>query len=153
IFMLGEYYRVSKDRAYIENMFDSFIDPCANFMSNFVDEKTGLPHASYDLWEQKFLTTTYTVCTVIAALEVAAQLADMLERSQADVIHWRHAAAKMGENLDLLFHPSGYFRKGFLLNPENGNLQYDDTLDISNLYGLYMFAKLPLDDSRLVSTV
>ncbi len=153
IFMIGEYYRVSKDRAYVEDMFDSFIDPCANFMSDFVDEQTGLPHASYDLWEQKFLTTTYTVCTVIAALEVAAHLADMLERSQADVIHWRHAAAKMGENLDLLFHPSGYFRKGFLLNPDNGKLQYDDTLDISSLYGLYMFAKLPLDDSRLISTV
>ncbi len=152
IFMLGEYYRVSKDRSYIENMFDSFIDPCANFLSNFVDEETGLPHASYDLWEEKFLTTTYTVCTVIAALEIAAQFADMLERSQADVIHWRHAAAKMCKNLDKLYHPDGYFRKGFLLQAD-GSLQHDDTLDISSMYGLYMFAKLPLDDDRLKSTV
>lgn len=152
IFMIGEYYRVSKDRSYIENMFDSFINPCANFLSNFIDKETGLPHASYDLWEEKFLTTTYTVCTVIAALEIAAQFGDMLERSQSDVIHWRHAASKMGEKLDLLYHPNGYFRKGFLLQPDGG-LQYDDTLDISSLYGLYMYAKVPLDDERLKSMV
>ena len=152
IFMIGEYYRVSKDRTYVENMFDSFIAPCASFMSDFVDEATGLPHASYDLWEQKFLTSTYTVCTVIAGLETAAELADLLERSQADVVHWRRAAERMRAGLDALYHPDGYFRKGFLLQPD-GNLQYDDILDISNLYGPFMFAKLPLDDPRMVSTL
>jgi GH15 family glucan-1,4-alpha-glucosidase len=151
IFMIGEYFRASKDQAYIENIFDSFINPCANFLSNFVDGATGLPHASYDLWEQKFLTSTYTVCTIIAALETAAQLADMLERSQADAVHWRHASATMHSNLNAFYHPDGYFRKGFLLQAD-GSLQFDDTLDISNLYGPYMFAKLSLDDTRLVST-
>lgn len=152
IFMIGEYYRVSRDRTYVENMFDSFIDPCASFMSDFVDSATGLPHASYDLWEQKFLTSTYTVCTVIGALETAAALADVLERSQADVVHWRRAAEKMRQSLDTLYHPDGYFRKGFLLQAD-GSLTYDDVLDISNLYGPFMFAKLPLDDPRMVSTL
>jgi GH15 family glucan-1,4-alpha-glucosidase len=57
----------------------------------------------------------------------------------------------MREKLDALYHPDGYFRKGFLLQ-ENGDLTYDDTLDISNFYGVYMFAQLPLDDPRLIST-
>lgn len=152
IFMIGEYYRVSRDLAYVENIFDSFINPCADFMSNFVDSATGLPHASYDLWEQKFLTSTYTVCTVIAALETAAALADTLERAQADVVHWRQAATRMREKLDLLYHPDGYFRKGFLLQSDS-SLAYDDTLDISSLYGPYMFAKLPLDDPKVKSTL
>jgi GH15 family glucan-1,4-alpha-glucosidase len=152
IYMLGEYFRLSQDRVYIENMFDSFISPCAKFMSNFVDAATELPHASYDLWEQKFATSTYTVCTVIAGLETAAGLAEMLERSQADAIHWRQTAAKMREALNLLYHPDGYFRKGFLLQAD-GTLSYDDVLDISNLYGPYMFAKLPLHDERLLSTL
>jgi GH15 family glucan-1,4-alpha-glucosidase len=152
IFMMSEYYQASKDRDYIENVFDSFIDPCTSFLSNFVDEATGLPHASYDLWEQKFLTSTYTVCTVIAALEAAADLADMLERGQANAVDWRRSAANMRSNLDKLYHPDGYFRKGFLLQPD-GSLQYDDMLDISNLYGPYMFAKLPFDDPRMASTL
>jgi GH15 family glucan-1,4-alpha-glucosidase len=152
IFMIGQYYEASKDKAYIENVFDSFIAPCSNFMANFVDEKTGLPHASYDLWEQKFLTSTYTVCVVIAALEAAANMADLLERSRADEVVWRRSADNMRKNLDALYHPDGYFRKGFLLQ-EDGNLQFDDILDISSLYGPYMFAKLPLDDPRMKSTL
>ncbi len=53
--------------------------------------------------------------------------------------------------MQALYHPDGYFRKGFLLQ-ENGDLAYDDTLDISSLYGPLMFAELPLDDERLSST-
>ncbi len=151
IYMIGEYYRLSHDKVYVENVFDSFIAPCANFMSNFVDASTNLPHASYDLWEQKFMTSTYTVCTVIAGLETAASLADTLERAQADAVHWRLIASKMRLAIDTLYHPDGYFRKGFLLQPD-GSLVYDDVLDISNLYGPYMFAKLPLNDLRQTST-
>ena len=152
LFMLGEYYRLSNDRTYIESIFDSFIAPCANFMSNYTDGETGLPHASYDLWEQSFLTSTYTVSTVIAGLEAASDLADMLERSQADVVHWRHVAAKFRANLEALYHPNGYFRKGFILETEY-NMIFDDKLDISSLYGPFMFARIPLDDQRMMNTL
>jgi GH15 family glucan-1,4-alpha-glucosidase len=119
-------------------------------MANFVDEATGLPHASYDLWEQKFLTSTYTVCVVIAALETAIKLAAVVQRTE-DVPDWQRAVDRMREGLKALYHPDGYFRKGFLLQ-EDGSLAYDDVLDISNLYGPYMFANLPLDDPRMQST-
>lgn len=152
LYMIGEYFHASNDRIYVENIFDSFILPCANFLSNFIDSATGLPHASYDLWEEKFLTSTYTACTVIAGLEATADIADMLERSQADVVRWRHAADTIRNNLGALYHPDGYFRKGLLVQPD-GSIVYDDTLDISNLYGPYMYAKLPLDDPRMISTL
>lgn len=149
IYMIGEYYRFSKDRAYVEGLYDTFIDPCATFLSQFIDEATGLPHASYDLWEQKFLTSTFTVCTVIAALETAAELAVTLEHPD-DSVRWKKAATRIRGGLDALYHPDGYFRKGFLLQ-ENGDLVYDDTLDASSFYGVFMFARLPIDDPRLVS--
>lgn len=152
IFMLGEYYHFSQDHAFIESMFDTFILPCANFMSTFVDEATSLPHASYDLWEQTFLTSTYTVCVVIAALETAADLADAVRPEQPEAVRWRNVAATMRKHLPALYHPDGYFRKGFLLQPD-GNLEYNDTLDISNFYGPFMFAKLPTDDDMLASTL
>ncbi len=150
VFMLGEYYRSSQDIAFIEDFYDTFIEPCASFMANFIDERTGLPHASYDLWEQKFLTSTYTVSTVIAALETASELADVCKRPD-DAIRWKRDAERIRDGLQALYHPDGYFRKGFLLQ-EDGSLQYDDVLDISNLYGAYMYAQLPLDDPRMEHT-
>ncbi len=150
IFLIGEYYEASQDRVFVENLYHSFVVPCAAFMTQYIDEQTGLPHASYDLWEEKFLTTTYTVCTVIAGLETAAKLAKLVEVPD-DAIRWQRVADSIRGNLDKLYHPAGYFRKGYLLQ-DNGELQYDDTLDISSLYGPYMFAQLPLDDQRMLST-
>lgn len=150
IFMIGELYEASKDKTIVENFYQSFVAPAADWMSSFIDEETGLPHASYDLWEEKFLTSTYTVTTVIAGLQTAAKLAQVLERAH-DAIKWEQAADSIKVNLKKLYHPDGYFRKGFLLQ-EDGSLDYDDTIDISSLYGAFMYAGLALDDPMLVGT-
>jgi glucoamylase len=150
IFMLGEYFDASQDTEFVESLYDSFVVPCANFMSQYIDEATGLPHASYDLWEEKFLTSTYTVCVVIAALETAAKLAALLERP-SDTTKWKKAASGIRENLDKLYNPAGWFRKGLYLTEED-KIEYDDTLDISSLYGPFMYAGLPMSDERLTST-
>lgn len=150
IFMIGELYEASQDRTIVENLYHTFVEPCAGFMSRFIDEQTGLPHASYDLWEEKFLTSTYTVSIVIAALETASKLATLVDQPD-DAVRWKHVADSIRGNLDKLYHEDGYFVKGFLLQ-EDGELRYDNTLDISSLYGLYMYANLPLNDGRLLST-
>ncbi|MEK7600032.1 MAG: glycoside hydrolase family 15 protein [Patescibacteria group bacterium] len=152
IFMIGEYFEANPDdRNSVEHLFNTFVKPCATWMTGFIDDATGLPHASYDLWEEKFLTTTYTVCTVIAGLNAAAKLAITFD-SPEEASKWAKVADSIKQNLDKLYHPDGYFRKGFLLL-ENGDIQYDDTLDISSLYGPYMYAGLRLDDERLLGTV
>ncbi len=150
IFMIGELYEASQDKTIVENFYQSFVAPAADWMTEFIDEETGLPHASYDLWEEKFLTSTYTVTTVIAGLLTAAKLAQVLERAH-DAIKWEQAAEGIQANLSKLYHPDGYFRKGFLLQ-DDGTLVYDDTVDISSLYGAFMYAGLPLDDPMLVGT-
>lgn len=151
LFMLGEYYEASQDIDFIKQSYDDFILPCANFIAGFIDEATGLPHASYDLWEQKFLTTTYSVGTVIKALRSAIMLATVVGRTH-DEQKWQKAIDGILKSLDALYHPEGYFRKGYLLQ-DNGNLAYDDVPDISSMYGAFMFAQLPLNDQRLQSTV
>ncbi|MFI5271178.1 MAG: glycoside hydrolase family 15 protein, partial [Candidatus Saccharimonadales bacterium] len=91
IYLIGAYLEASEDKSFVENLYRSFIVPCSNFLSNFIDSETGLPHASYDLWEEKFLTSTYTVCTVIAALETASKLAKEVEQPD-DSLRWQKAA-------------------------------------------------------------
>jgi glucoamylase len=150
IFVLGQYYLANKDTTFVTNLYQSFVVPMANFMCNFIDDATGLPHASYDLWEEKFLTSTYSVCMVIAGLEMAAVLGEVAN-SPADVIRWQRAAQNMRDNLDKLYVDDSYFAKGFLLN-EDGSLTIDKTLDISSLYGTFMFSGLEMSDPRIQST-
>jgi len=139
VYMLGEYYHHVDDHDFVMNLYTTFIQPAANFMTDFIDEQTKLPHASYDLWEQKFLTSTYTTAVVYAALLTAADFADKFEYPD-DAVRWRECAASMLENGRVFYDEERQiFRKGFLLQ-EDGSLQLDNTLDISSFYGVMMFA-------------
>lgn len=150
IFMIREYLNASDDRTYVENLYHTFVEPGANFMTSYTDEETGLPHASYDLWEQVFLTTTYSTCVTIAGLEAASSLATTFDHP-AEAAKWQKAAEGIKSNLSKLLTDHGYFRRGQLLQPEGG-LATNDTVDISSLYGPFMYARLPLHDERLSTT-
>lgn len=150
VFLINEYYKASRDKKFINHIYHSFVSKAANFMCEFIDHQTGLPHASYDLWEEKFLTSTYTVSTVIAGLEAASEMARILDLAD-DSIKWSRSAEAMRDNLDLLFK-DGIFVKGYLLGSD-GQIDYDMTLDISSLYGPFMFAGLEKDDHRIISTL
>lgn len=150
LFMLNELYEAEHDLTYVQNLYHTFVEPCANFLTTFIDEQTGLPHASYDLWEQRFATFTYTVCTVISGLEAASKLSEAVDQPQ-NAVRYRRTAEAIRSKLDTLMHPDGYFRKAYLL--EDGELQFDDSIDIANMYGAYMCAKLPIQDDRLTRTV
>src|SRR5581483_5251325 len=69
----------------------------------------------------------------------------------ADSVKWIKSAESIKNNLDKLYTPEGYFVKGFLRQPD-GSLAYDNTLDISSLYGPFMYGGLELDDERITST-
>jgi GH15 family glucan-1,4-alpha-glucosidase len=151
IFMLGEYYRCSKDLDFVRNLYNTMIQPAANFMTKFIDQQTGLPHASYDLWEEKFLTNTYTVATVYQALLTASKFADMFEYPD-DAVKWQKAAEGLLNHQDELYDKGRQiYRKGFLLG-EDGQLTPDNTLDVSSLYGIAMFNFFE-DDEKLEATL
>ena len=138
VFMLGEYLDYSHDEDFVRDMYASFVRPACNFMSGFVDEQTGLPHASYDLWEEKFLTHTYTAAVTYAALKVGASLAERFGFPD-DNQKWLDVAQGLLKNSEIFFDAtSGALRKGFLLT-ETGSLQFDNVLDVSSLFGAFMF--------------
>lgn len=139
IHMLGEYYETTKDLEFVQSMYTSFIQPAANFMADFRDGATKLPHASYDLWEEKFLTTAYTTAAVYRSLLTAADLAEVLQFPD-DAAHWRDVAEEIAGSCHVFFDEArGYIRKGYLLQ-DDGSLQFDNTLDVSSAYGAMMFA-------------
>lgn len=152
IIMLGEYMDYTDDKEFCESLFTTLIQPAANFMAKFIDEATNLPHASYDLWEEKFLTSTYTTTTVIRALRRAGSFAELFGYPD-DAMRWTSAADRIEASLELLFdYDKQSYRKGLLVLPD-GNLQFDNTVDISSLYGILMFTSAKLDNTALQQTV
>ncbi|HSX43363.1 MAG TPA: glycoside hydrolase family 15 protein [Candidatus Saccharimonadales bacterium] len=151
VYMLGEYYEASKDEEFVEGMYTTFIQPAANFMAEFRDDSTKLPHASYDLWEEKFSTSTYTTAITYRALHTAADLAETFEFPD-DAVRWRDAADEMAKSCHILFDEDrGALRKGFLLQ-DDGSLQFDNTLDVSSGYGALMFATEAFGSKAVRST-
>ena len=139
IHMLGVYLTASQDDEFISSLYGNFIQPAARFMASFRDKDTKLPHASYDLWEEKFLTHTYTTALVHKALLTAAGIAEKFEFPD-DAHEWRAAAQEIADAAGVFFdHEQGYLRKGFL-RQEDGSLQFDATLDISSLFGAFVYA-------------
>lgn len=149
LFMLHEYLQISADEDFVHRMYDTLIQPAANFMENFIDKKTKLPHASYDLWEEKFSTSTYTAAITYAGLMSASKMADMFEYPD-DAIRWQTVAQDIQEEAQKVFFSKQkqFFIKGFLLD-DKGKKQIDDTIDVSSLYGAVMFGLFPIESDAV----
>lgn len=68
------------------------IKNAANFLANFRDPGTGLPAASWDLWEERNAIHAYSTAAVIHALERAARIAEELGKEPG---RWREAGQEM----------------------------------------------------------
>ena len=152
IYMLGQFYYYTDDKDYIYKLYETLIKPAANFMASYFDDATNLPHASYDLWEEKFLTSTYTVALTYQALNVAVQFAEKFEYPD-DALSWKSAASRIANNIDKLYDEKlGYFVKGFYLN-ENKSLEMDKVLDVSSFYGGMMFGQNIISPEKIHKTL
>lgn len=152
VFMIGEYLHYSKDKDFVFGLYNTFIQPAANFLARFVDGQTRLPHASYDLWEEKFLTSTYTTAVTHQALLVAARLADLFDYPD-DQVAWLEAAKTIQAGAAVFFdNERQALRKGYLLK-EDGSLQFDNTLDVSSLFGGWRYELFAENDNIITSTV
>ncbi len=153
VYILEQYFKESNDIDLVNFYFKKLVEPAANFMSSYIDINTGLPHASYDLWEEKYLTTTYTSVLVMSALYSAASLAKSVNDTQY-IENWINAANTIKDNLHRLYDDKlNYYIKGFVFNPEKKLFEYDTTLDMSSLYGIYLFGGTDLKDDKFLNTL
>lgn len=153
VFMLYQYLLQHDDEDFVRRFYGTLVQPAANFLERFIDDKTKLPHASYDLWEEKFQTTLYTTAVTYAGLRAASKMAERFEYPD-DAIRWQTVADDIqGASHRTFFNEEKqYFYKGFLLG-ENDNLDYDDTIDVSSLYGAVMFELFPADHEEVEASI
>jgi len=146
---LAEHYRLTKDLEFIEAIYNSFIKKAAEFLARYRDDFTKLPQPSYDLWEQKFGTSTYTSCAVYGALNAASSLAKLLEKGE-DEVKYRQAAEEIKEGiLKFLYSEENKFFHKYLLK-QGDELTRDQTIDASSFYGVFRFGVLDKNDQKLI---
>lgn len=146
---LYEHYKYSRDVEFLETMYESLVERTADFMLRYRHPETKLPEPSYDLWEEKRGCTAFTASTVYGALIAAAEMSKVLGKLQHEE-HYRTAAHEVQEAVlkYLWDNTTGMFVK--MINYQEGVFEYDKTVDVSSVYGVFAYGVLPASDDRLV---
>lgn len=152
LFVFEQYYQMHPSTQLLHDFYDSMIRPMADFMTAYIDDTTGLPKPSYDLWEEVFQTTTYTTSVVYAALLAAAELAEAAQDPDS-AVKWRSCAGdiKAAASKHLYNKERKAFYKGLIVR--DGQIDYDETIDMSAVFGAFMFGLFPVDSDEMSSTV
>ncbi len=145
---LWKHYETYRDLEFIESLYNPFIEPAARFMADYIEPVTGLPQASYDLWEEKYGTSTYTASAVFGAMMAASRFASVLGKDD-DARTYQAIAQRMQSAISsVLFDESlGMFVKSVL--HQDDELIFDKTLDTSSFYGPILFDVFDVDDSKI----
>lgn len=145
---LWHHYELHKDLEHIEKVYNPFIKRAADFLYFYRDETTNLPYGSYDLWEEKFGTSTFTAATVYQALMVASKFAKILGKKK-DATRYQSGAIAIQQAIGkhLYNEKRGYFIK--LIDYRYKEPLVDETLDTSSFYGLFKFGVFLPQDEKL----
>jgi len=152
LFMFAQYYHMHPEVSLLKEFYKTMVVPMANFMTGYVDETTGLPGPSYDLWEQTFLISTYTTAVTYAALLAASDLA-LAANDQDNAVKWRLAAT----DIQTAAHKHLYNedRKTFYmgLNVKGIQIIKNDVIDCSSVFGAYIFGLFAAESEEMISSV
>ncbi len=137
--MLNHFYHV-KDMGFLKRVWPS-VEKAVNFLEKFIDEQTGLPLPSFDLWEERMGEHTYSTAAVIAGINAAVKMGEYLGISNEDTARWESVAKKMQDSMEdvLVDKNSGVFLRSVRtkLNPW-GAEPSDQTITIKvNSKGFY----------------
>lgn len=126
-----DYYKATQKALFIDTHYKSFLKPMADFLMSYRHPVSSLPYPSYDLWEEKLETTTYTTAMVIKALKDFLSIAENIEDSSSNLpARIVDVIAELEVNFVKLKTKEGFYAKGITVD---GGL--DETVDISSLYG------------------
>jgi len=152
LYVFAQYYHKNPDQGLLKQFYKDMIVPMANFLTDFVDKFTGLPKPSYDLWEQAFMTSTYTTAVTFAALIAASDLA-LEAKDQSNAIKWRTAA----NDIQAAAHKYLYnadrkiFYRG--VHVKDGHVISDPVIDCSSVFGAYTFGLFNPDSEEITSSI
>ena len=153
LFMFSQFYHKHSDPRLLADFYKSLVVPMADFLADYIDAGTGLPRPSYDLWEEVYLTTTFSTAATYAALVAASDLATAAHDDD-NAVKWRASADDIQAAAHKhLYNPErGTFYKGVMVH--DGTItERNATIDLSSLFGAFMFGLFPADSEELQRAV
>jgi oligosaccharide amylase len=142
---LWEHYIRSKDLEFIEGVYNSLVKRAAEFLIHYKDVHTGLPLASYDLWEERNGVTSFTASVVYGGLLAAHNFAKTLgKEDDADKFYGEAENLRKAIMTKLWDENGKYFFKMI-----GDNLERNNALDASSFYGPFRFGVIAADDPRM----
>lgn len=171
IYGIKEHYDYNRKYSFLEEMW-STIKSGLEYLINNIDETTGLPKASYDLWEERLGEHAYSAGSVVAALRAGAYIANELQIAEPFAKLWNEKAdeikkaieEKMWDKQEKRFFRSIKTRLDWWncgtseikLNPLGDKLEVadvDPTVDISLLGLTVPFNVFDLKDEKIKKVV
>lgn len=152
LFVFSQYFAMNADDKLIESFYADMVVPMANFLTEYVDETTGLPKPSYDLWEQVFLTTTFTTSVVYAALLAASDIAESAHDPD-NAVKWRTRAEDISTaaHKHLFNSDRKHLYRGLIVKDKE--IIKDNTVDTSSVFGAFMFGLFANDSTEITSSI
>ncbi len=153
IWALWEHYGRYRDIEFITPLYRPLIKNGANFLMSYRDGATGLPLASYDLWEERSEVLTFTAAAVYGGLTAAAGFVEAFGEHELAEDYRKGAAALREAACRHLYQPDlRCFARGVAFPEDGGEPAVDRVVDAS-VCGCYLFGLLPPDDPRVAETV
>jgi len=152
IYSLWHHYNKFRNVEFIRSLYRKLIKNAADFMVSYREPHTNLPAPSYDLWEERRGIHSFTVASVWAGLQAAANFTEMFGEV-ALTKKYRQAAAEIKETaLEYLFDKKlGRFLRSITVDAD-GVVEPDYTID-SSICGPFLFGMLQAADPLIESTM
>ncbi|MEZ5345695.1 MAG: glycoside hydrolase family 15 protein [Pyrinomonadaceae bacterium] len=152
LWALWEHYDKYREVEFARKLYHPLITKCADFLLSFRDEKTKLPCASWNLWEDRRGVHTFTASTVVGGLRAASNFASLF--GEVDLANKYSAAADeivTAMRKYLYSDEHGRFLRA-LNSHDDENFDKDPTIDAS-LFGVFYFGVFEPGDEVVVSTM
>lgn len=156
VWALWRHFERHRDTEFIRPMWVDVVQPAADFMCKFRDERTGLPLSSWDLWEERWGVHAFTVATVWAGLDAARKFALAFgDRVRAERYTKACDEMRAGAEKYLYVAPLGRFVRRLI--PRDGATEapfydVDEVLDAS-MWAVSHFGMFTPEDERVRRTM
>jgi GH15 family glucan-1,4-alpha-glucosidase len=152
LYSLWQHYHRFSDIEFAAPHYHSLIVPAADFLVSYRDPSTGLPDASYDLWEERRGILAYTTAAVYAGLDAAVSFSKLFGEEEVAAKYQQAATEIKDATLRYLWDEErGHFLR--MINVDkDGHIHKDVTLD-SSVCSLFQFGMFPARDPHIERTM